>query len=524
MEAEGPIRAVLAIRVSSEDQKERGFGHANQLRRLPELVAEQGWEVPRRPDGRVAIYDEGDASTTAASGHELSLDTRPVMQELLAELPQTQPTYLVCRALDRLHRSRLEWELLCVRLSRAGVVGIAQFPQLSGAPQIQRLENVQDQTLASIQAAFAELGKAELKTNLMNGRRERARQGLPNGGHTPYGYARPERKMPLVVVEDEANAYRQMVEWAILGWGPAKIAKALNDRGVPTRRSAHGWRAATVKRILESEAQLGMVRTWDGWIPGAGMEALIDRDRWELARAAGAERRRGNGGTNTRRHALAGLLRCSACGQKLKAQRDNRLTRDENGERRHYWNYTCKVYNSGCSAGTSISERKALRELAGHVAARLDATREWIDVEQEPADLGELEARIGELTAVRVKVEREVTRAYEAYVDADDELRKIAAATLNKRKAKLAKVNDDLEAAQREYASAQTTPTDEVVDLGQLRPLLDDWQSFDDNDKREFLEQLIDHAVVLPPGPKSRLEVVWRRDQLSASEPEPQTA
>ncbi len=35
-------RVIMAVRVSSEDQKERGYRHANQIRRLPELVAEQG--------------------------------------------------------------------------------------------------------------------------------------------------------------------------------------------------------------------------------------------------------------------------------------------------------------------------------------------------------------------------------------------------------------------------------------------------------------------------------------------------
>jgi DNA invertase Pin-like site-specific DNA recombinase len=44
-------RVIISVRVSSKEQQEQGFGHANQVRRLPELVAEQGWEIARRPDG-----------------------------------------------------------------------------------------------------------------------------------------------------------------------------------------------------------------------------------------------------------------------------------------------------------------------------------------------------------------------------------------------------------------------------------------------------------------------------------------
>ena len=47
------------------------------------------------------------------------------------------------------------------------------------------------------------------------------------------------------------------------------------------------------------------------------------------------------------------------------------------------------------------------------------------------------------------------------------------------------------------------------LDLAELRGLLADWQSFEDDDNRAVLEELIDHAVVLPAGarqsPRCRL-------------------
>src|SRR5271154_2680670 len=95
-------RVIISVRVSSKEQQEQGFGHANQVRRLPELAKEQGWEIAKRPDGTPGIYDEGFASTTAAEGDDLSLESRPVMQALLGELPVVQPTYLVCREIDRI--------------------------------------------------------------------------------------------------------------------------------------------------------------------------------------------------------------------------------------------------------------------------------------------------------------------------------------------------------------------------------------------------------------------------------------
>ena len=42
-------RVIVSVRVSSKHQQEQGFGHANQLRMLPALVAEQGWEIAAAP-------------------------------------------------------------------------------------------------------------------------------------------------------------------------------------------------------------------------------------------------------------------------------------------------------------------------------------------------------------------------------------------------------------------------------------------------------------------------------------------
>jgi DNA invertase Pin-like site-specific DNA recombinase len=106
-------RVIIAVRVSSDDQKTKGWGHEDQLRMLPVLVAEQGWEQATRPDGSPAIYDEGSVSTTTPLPEdELRLLHRPVLAQLIKELPHTQPTWLVCRKLDRLHRNNLQYEYL----------------------------------------------------------------------------------------------------------------------------------------------------------------------------------------------------------------------------------------------------------------------------------------------------------------------------------------------------------------------------------------------------------------------------
>jgi site-specific DNA recombinase len=510
-------RAIISVRVSSEAQQEQGFGHANQLRCLPALVSEQGWEIARRPDGSPGIYDEGHASTTAAAGADLSLESRPVMQALLAELTVVQPTYLVCRDQDRLHRSSLEWELLQHQMVKAGVEAVVQWPNLQGPPIITRLSESKDRAFASIQAAFSSLQKADMKTKLMAGRRERTAQGLPNGGLPPYGYervartTRGEHLLPFAINEVEAETYRKMIDWTVEGHGPAWIAYRLNRLGVPTRSGRGGWGQGTVRNIVASQAPLGMMRVRDGWHPAVGQPAIISRELWDQAQAALAPRRRpGSGAVNKRRHALSGLLRCAACGKTMKARvhRRSRVERRTGEVKRYeYWFYTCKVYGSGCTEGCSINERRALRELTEHINDALCSTTKWVHA--VPAEnIGEVEQRIGDLEAELADAKRKVKRAHTAYVDAEDDMASIALEELHRRRERVRSVESELDEAREGYARATVAPSAQV-DLDELRILLTEWDTFEDNDKRALIETVIDYVVVRPPGRKDRLEIHW---------------
>jgi site-specific DNA recombinase len=413
------------------------------------------------------------------------------------------------RKLDRLHRNNLQYEYLTSKLMHAGVEGFAQFPGMRGAPQLREVGDPRQRAMASMEATFASLEKAELKEKLMAARRRRATQGLPNGGRVPYGYRRlADPRAPFAVIDDERDVYLRLIEWAVEGRGPAFMAARLCKDGVPTRSGTPTWTATTVRRILASEAQTGMVRVRfdgkDAWVEG-GHEPLVDRERWETAQAVLGSRKR-ESGSNQKRHALAGLLRCSACGATLKAT-VNRPPKPGGG-RYEYWHYTCKVYNSGCQAGYSVSERRALDELAQLIQARLDATEDWVQP-QAADDLSPLRERVEQLTARRADAERALARAEERYEQAHDSLVQRAAQRLHARESALVAVEAELAEARAALAAAAATPAASVVRLEELRDALAGWRTFEDDDKRALLEAVIERATLLPPGRERRLDVVW---------------
>lgn len=469
-----------------------------------------------RPDGTPGIYDEGYASTTSKDDDDdLDLHTRPVLRSLIEELPATRPDFLVCRSVDRLSRSSLQAEWIKAKLVQAGVTAVQQFPQLTGKPETRKLETPRDLAWLSIESVFATLDKAQLREKMAFGRRERAMSGLPNGGHTPYGYKRPAPKAALTVDEDERLIYETMVSFVLDGHGPAYIARQLVKAGAPTRRADTGsqWTAATVRRILLSEAQRGRMRvTLDGtkvWVDAVGQEAIISDDEWTRVQAALGARSHGMGATNLKRRPLAGILRCSACGKTLKGHTNRKTSRS--GKRVSSEHYTCKIYNSGCTRGTSIVEGRALRELAEAIDARLEATAEWVEPQVED-DLAPLREQVEDLTVQRDKLRVALARTEKRYETVPDALLASVAERLNDLQRDLVTVEAALDGARRSLTVASATPSESQIKIEELRDVLAHWLDFADNDKRAVLEAVIDHALVLPPGRDRRLEIHWRDD------------
>lgn len=188
------------------------------------------------------------------------------------------------------------------------------------------------------------------------------------------------------------------------------------------------------------------------------------------------------------------------------------------GERKRYeyWFYACKVYGSGCPEGHTIAEDRALREIAKHIDKALSSTTSWTHIAPS-SNIGEVEQDISGLERELADAKRKLKRAHTAYVDAEDDLASIALEELHRRRARAADIEAKLTEARRGYAQAMIAPSDQV-DLDELRSLLADWETFEDNNKRTLIETVIDYIVVWPPGRKDRLEIHWAESPRSPQE------
>ena len=172
------------------------------------------------------------------------LQDRPGLSELFnfVEADGNIKTLIIFK-LDRLARDLYIQEHLIKKFEGLGLKLISiNEPDLDGKDPMRK-------AFRQFMGIVAELEKAFITMRLTSGRISKAQKGGYSGGGTALGYIAKNRE--LEINQEEAEIVRKIYylkRYKKLSLG--KIAKKLNEEGVPTKRGKK-WYSATVKLILE---------------------------------------------------------------------------------------------------------------------------------------------------------------------------------------------------------------------------------------------------------------------------------
>jgi site-specific DNA recombinase len=248
-----------------------------------------------------------------------------------------------------------------------------------------------------------------------------AKEGRYCGGIVPYGFRVDGHKQTarLVAAEEmlpgclmsQAEIIRHIFRrLAYDGWACRRIAKELNDLGVPTKYAIEGrgvrgertqglWGAGRVRNMVvnpvyKGKGQYGRRSTKRRDVIAAEVEALVPEELWQAAQDALA-RNRSCAKNTPRVYLLRGVMRCGTCG------------RAYNGSQHHgdTW-YRC---NGTLNRTELVGTRCQGKILRGEPLETLV----WSDIERFLRDPGEilreLEAEV-ETDPVREAMEQERAR------------------------------------------------------------------------------------------------------------------
>jgi site-specific DNA recombinase len=253
---------------------------------------------------------------------------------------------------DRLELVRLleniyEYDCIVVmelpRLSRQGEVSQKikrkvieqQIPIITLNPfQVYDLAgNSMDSLFYDFGAAMAEYERRIASGRVKDNKMSMARQGLNASGSVPYGYYRNAETKKLEIDQLQAPLVIQVFKWSLEGYGAAKIAKMLNDRGLKNN-NGNRWITNTIKAMLKRPTYKGLLvaksytnkkgkRVVAEKVEVNAYPALIEPELWDKVQeglAARAERTGNSKGKQRIREKVSlldDLVFCAGCKRRL---------------------------------------------------------------------------------------------------------------------------------------------------------------------------------------------------------------
>lgn len=113
--------------------------------------------------------------------------------------------------------------------------------------------------LAAISSA-AEDESYNISDRVKFGQRVQMKKGVTFGRREMFGYRihkNEKKEETYEIIEEEAEIIRKIYEWFAAGDGTHRIARRLEEEGVPTFRYSNGWSNTVILRILRNEKYMG---------------------------------------------------------------------------------------------------------------------------------------------------------------------------------------------------------------------------------------------------------------------------
>src|SRR4051794_7241556 len=319
------MRAATYVRLSEET--ENTTSPARQRELCAAYAEARGWTVVGKP------YEDIDVSATKSG-----LD-RPALGRLREAVERGEVDVVIVWRLDRLARSVLDTLTLLKEWTDKGTA-------VASATESIDLTTPIGKAMVALIAVFAEIEADSIRARVTGSIDKLRRDGRFAGGTVGYGYRpAPASDGPgrvLVVDGEDAAVVREAARMITEGHSLGRVARLLNDRGVPAPRSEWRrlarsgrdtdgadrgvWRVQSLRRLLTSDHIAGRVvhrgnpmldetglaaTVWDPIISGAELTQLRD-----LLTPGGEPREK----RVRQARLLSGLARCACCGSKLYVQ------------------------------------------------------------------------------------------------------------------------------------------------------------------------------------------------------------
>lgn len=250
---------------------------------------------------------------------------RPDYQKMMRQIREGLFTHLVVWKIDRISRNLLDFTNMYSELKDLGVTFISKNEQFDTSSAI-------GEAMLKIILVFAELERNMTSERVTATMKNRAANGIWNGGRIHYGYRYDKEKHEFSIHPDENRIYNFILDTYEDTKSVVRTSRKLNDAGYRTREG-NLWSPIVIWTILRNPWYKGVYRYNYYKVPGRKEihdesewiivenhhPASIDADRFERIQLMldNNARFRNTPGRKTMRknvHIFSGLIWCGSCG------------------------------------------------------------------------------------------------------------------------------------------------------------------------------------------------------------------
>lgn len=245
-------------------------------------------------------------------------DNRPVLQQMLRELPALGVKYLIVHKVDRLARNRLDDAVLYQKLVGMGITLVSASENIDETPA--------GRLMHGMLATFAEYYSNNLSTEVKKGlRRKHELGGTPF--KPPIGYQSAERQAGAqgirgVVLDPKRAPLVELAfqlyltaEWSLNDLATHMAEQGLRSRGTP-KYPERILGANRIHEMLQHPYYMGVVKWGGRSFPGRHPK-LIDAESFERVQMLLSAARIGGERPQIHHHYLRGTVMCEECHGRL---------------------------------------------------------------------------------------------------------------------------------------------------------------------------------------------------------------
>jgi site-specific DNA recombinase len=247
----GPKRAILYVRVSTEEQSKYGYSIPDQLRELRGYAAREGYRVVEE-----AVDD----------GHSGADPPRPGLRRVMELAESGAIDVVLAKKRNRLSRSRLYRLLWDQDLGELGVSLIA-------------LDDTGNRFGDAMQDEFAEWEREEIAKRTQDGLLEKCRNGLViKRKQAAFGFQASDDGNALAVSEPEMEIVRRIFRSVAEGVSVRSVRISLERDGILAPSGIGRWNHTTIRNIIASELYAPHTFEEVAELVEPGVARQLDRD------------------------------------------------------------------------------------------------------------------------------------------------------------------------------------------------------------------------------------------------------